>query len=182
VNANAHRRQCHIVDPKSDQLGRTQARTDGQMQHRAIPNPIASRWIWDIEHSLNFFSSKIRDQSCAGFLERDCQNAADLLERWRLTVFEEVEEGFYCRQSHIAGLWCILTFVLQIFQEGADQSRIKLLEQECRRLHLEPFGGELEQQLEAIGVGVARVLAGSAVKTEVLSKEGLDVGRDRRHD
>src|SRR6516162_5680865 len=149
------------------------------MQHRAIPKPIASRWVWDIEHSLKFVSSKIRDQSSAGFLERDCQNSADLLERRRLTVFEKVEEGFDCRQSNIAGLRCILTFVLQIFQEGADQSRIKLLEHERGRLHLEAFGGELEEELKAISVGVARVLAGSAVKTEVLSKEGLDVARDR---
>jgi hypothetical protein len=62
------------------------------MQHGSIANPIAGRRIGGVEQCLELFSQEIGDQTGIGFLEGDRQNAADLLKRRRLTIFEEVRK------------------------------------------------------------------------------------------
>ena len=39
----------------------------------------------------------------------------------------------------------------------------------------------IEQKLEAVGIGIARVLAGASVTREVFAQEGFDMGGNRRH-
>jgi len=114
-------------------------------------------------------------------LEGDRQYATDLLERGRLPVLEEAEEGLDRGQSNIAGLWSVSARVLQILQEGADQSRVELLQRQRRWRDPEPCSGELEQQLEAVSIGIACVLAGTSVVREILAEEGFDVRCYRGH-
>ena len=64
--------------------------------------------------SLDFVSDQVRNQSRNSFLEGDCQNATNLLERRRLTMFKEVEERPDCCQPNVTGLWRVLAYVLQI--------------------------------------------------------------------
>src|SRR6266852_7984546 len=45
----------------------------------------------------------------------------------------------------------------------------------------EPCCGELEQQLEAVSIGIACVLAGTSVVREILAEEGFDVRCYRGH-
>jgi hypothetical protein len=90
-NSDAHRRQVDIRDLQSRQLGHAQPRADGQMQHGPVADAIARGGIRSVKHGLQFLAQKIRDQASIRFLERDRQDAADLLQGCRLSVFEEAE-------------------------------------------------------------------------------------------
>jgi hypothetical protein len=55
--------------------------------------------IWSVEHRLQLFPQKIRDQMPIRSLERDRQDTADMFQGCRLPIFEEAEEGFDGRRT-----------------------------------------------------------------------------------
>src|SRR4051794_7220529 len=55
------------------------------------------------------------------------------------------------------------------------------LQRQRRWFDLKAVGGEHEQQLEARGIGVARVPAGAPLASESVAQERLDEGSNRRH-
>ena len=105
-----------------------------------------------------------------------------MLERRRLSIFEEAEEGLDGRQPDVARHGRVLALVLKILQEGADQIGIDLLQRQRRWRDLEPLGGEREEQLEAQGIGVARVPTDAPLAGECLAEERFDEGSNRRND
>src|ERR1700756_203876 len=68
-----------------------------------------------------------------------------------------------------------------MFQKGANQSCVQLLEHQRRGRHFEFLSGELEQRLKAVGVGVARVLASTTVANKMLAEECLHVRCEGPH-
>ena len=152
------------------------------MQHGAIADSVASRRIWGVKQSLELLSQEKRNQASIGFLERNCQYTADLLQGRRLPIFQEVEKGLDCRQTDIAGFRRIFAFVFQILQESADQSRVQLLQCQRRWGDFEFFRREQEEELETVSIRVACVLADASVTGERLKEESFDEGRDQRHD
>src|SRR5258707_14083479 len=68
-----------------------------------------------------------------------------------------------------------------MFQEGANQSRVQLLQHHRRGRHFEFLGGELEQRPKAVGIGVARVLASTTVTDKMLAEECLHVRCEGSH-
>src|SRR5208282_3287541 len=68
-----------------------------------------------------------------------------------------------------------------MFQEGADQFGIQLLQLQRRGRYLESPGGKLKQQLETVSVGVAGMLTGSSMKAQMVAQKRLDVGCDGGH-
>jgi hypothetical protein len=100
-------------------------------------------------------------------LERDRQDAADLLERCRLPIFEEAEERLDGRQPDVARDGAF-------FRSSSRCSRKALTTpaSSCSNVSADGetfslFGGEHEEQLEAHGVGVARVPAGAPLAASV---------------
>src|SRR5579864_5832437 len=65
--------------------------------------------------------------------------------------------------------------VFQIYQEGANQSCVQLLQQQGRWRHFEFLRGESEQRLKAVGIRIARVLASATVAGKMLAEEGFHV-------
>src|SRR5208337_1036389 len=63
-----------------------------------------------------------------------------------------------------------------MFQEGADQFGIQLLQLQRGGCCLESPGSKLKQQLETVSVGVAGMLTGSSMKAQMLAQKRLDVG------
>src|SRR3954454_6772887 len=63
-----------------------------------------------------------------------------------------------------------------MLEEGADESGINLLQRQRRWFDLKAVGGEHEQQLEARGIGIARVPAGAPLASEGVAQERLDEG------
>ena len=135
-----------------------------------------ARWIGGIQRRLDLLPDKIGHQARAGLLERYRQNTTDLVERRRLPVFKEVKEGFDRRQPYVACLRRVPACILQIFEECADEFRIKLLQRERRGVRPEFGRREFEQKLEAIGIGVACMLAGASVTRKVVPRKGFDMG------
>jgi hypothetical protein len=74
------------------------------MQHGPISNSLPCGWIRGVEQSLHFVLNQIRHQAGVGFLERDCQNAANLLDRSWLTVLQEPEKRPDGSQADVACL------------------------------------------------------------------------------
>ena len=71
------------------------------MQHGPVADAIARGGIRSVEHRLQLLPQKIGDQTPIRFLERDRQDAADMLQGCRLPVFVEAEEGLDGRQPDI---------------------------------------------------------------------------------
>jgi len=108
--------------------------------------------------------------------------SSDLLQGRRLPVFEEAEEGLDGRQPDVARDGRVLAHVLEILQEGADEASVELLQCQRRWPDLELLGGEHEEQLEAQGIGVARMPTGAPLAGECLAEERFNEGSNRRHD
>jgi hypothetical protein len=93
-----------------------------QMQHGPVADAIARGGIRSVEHRLHLVPQKIRDQMPIRLLERDGEDAADMLQGCRLPVFEEVEEGLDGRQPDIACHRRVFALILKIFQKGTDEA------------------------------------------------------------
>jgi hypothetical protein len=65
-----------------------------------------------------------------GFLEGDCQNAANLSDGGWLVVLQKPEERADSSQTDISCLRGIAPYGLQMFEERADQRRVQLLQHE----------------------------------------------------
>src|SRR5271156_980848 len=152
------------------------------MQHGPIADAEACGGIWRVEHRLQFLPQKIRDQTLVRFLERDRQDAADMLQGRRLPVFEEAEKGLDGRQADIAGHRRVFAFILEILQEGADEAGVELLQRQRRWRDLQFLRSEYEEQLEAQGIGVASMPTHSPLAGERLIEERFDEGSNRRHE
>jgi len=79
-----------------------------------------------------------------------------MLQGCRLPVFEEAVEGLDGRQADVARHRRVFAVILlEIFQEGADEAGVELLQRQRRWRDLQSLCGEHEEQLEAQGIGVA---------------------------
>src|ERR1700733_9444366 len=105
-----------------------------------------------------------------------------MLQGCRLPVFEEAEERLDGRQPDIACHRRVFTFVLEVLQEGADKAGIELLQRQRRWRDLQSLCSEHEEQLEAQGIGVARMPTDAPVPGECLIEERFDEGSNRCHD
>ena len=105
-----------------------------------------------------------------------------MLQGRRLPVFEEAEEGLDGRQPDIARHRRVFAVILEMLQEGADEAGVELLQRQRRRRDLQSLRSEHEEQLEAHGIGVARMPADAPLARERLVEERFDEGSNRRHD
>jgi len=152
------------------------------MEHGPIANPFAGRWIRRIEQGLELGLVQMGDQPGVGLLVWDREDASDLLERGGFAMLQEAEERSDRRQADIARLCRVPACVLEVLEESADQRRVQLLQRQRRGDGPEPACGKLEQRLEAVRVRIAGVRAGSAMPSQVLAQEGLDMWRERAHE
>src|SRR5215470_17765713 len=74
-----------------------------------------------------------------------------------------------------------MTYILQVFEEGADQFSIQLLQRQRRGSHLELLCRKLEQELEARSIRVAGVLADASMTAKMLAQKRLNVRCDEVH-
>ena len=114
-------------------------RTHRQMQHGPIANANARGGIRGVEHRLQFLAQKVGDETLIRLLERNRQDAADMLQGRRLPVFEEAVEGLDGRQPDIARHRRVFAVILEMLEGGADEAGVELLQRQRRRRDLQPF-------------------------------------------
>src|SRR5215470_13931740 len=90
-------------------------------------------------------------------------DAARLVETGWHPVFQVTEERVDCCETGIASSCRVAARLLQMPQECQDQWRIKPLDLDLCRLDLEAVCGEAQQELEALSIGLARMLACSSL-------------------
>ncbi len=66
-------------------------------------------------------------------------------------------------------------------QERDDHRRIEILDRKPRRPGSQPFSGEVEQQLEAEGIGLAGLRAVASLIGHVIAQEAGDERSELRH-
>src|SRR5215831_15937558 len=114
------------------------------MQHSPVADAITRGGIGSVENGFQLVPQKIGDQASIRFLERDRQDAADMFQGCRLPVFEEAEEGLDGRQPDIARHRRVFALILEIFQEGADEAGIELLQRQRRRETFSLFAANMK--------------------------------------
>ena len=107
-----------MIQAKTDQLGHAQTCGKGQMQHRPVPNAELRARVWRIEQGLHLFARQIADQRLVGLLHRNRMDAPRLVEARRQPILQEAEERVDGRQPGIAGPGRVVTFALDVLEEG----------------------------------------------------------------
>ena len=170
-----------LIEPETDQLRHAHACCEGQMQHRPVADAGYGACVRCIQQSLQLVAGKIADKGLIGLLHRDRMDPARLVEARRHPVFEEAEERVDRGEPGIARSHRVAALVLQMLQEGQDQRRVEPLDLDLRGLDLEPVGSEAEQELEALCIRLASVLARSALLGQMLAQEASEIGGERGH-
>src|SRR5690606_39074496 len=153
-----------------------------QMQHRPIAQTLYAARIRCIEQRLDLGSSQIVDELVVGLLHWDGMNRASLIETGDHAILEEAEERLDGRQSCVTSLRTAVTGSLQMAQELQDQRRVKLLDLKGGWQCLEAIGGETHEQLDRVGVGLARVNTRASFDRQMLAQKGTEMHTQPAHD
>ena len=114
-------------------------------------------------------------------LGRNRMDPADLLKRGGNLVLEIAHERLDGGKPHITGGRAIATILLNVLQEGHDHRCVQVFDGEQRRTRAEPFGCEVEQQLEAERVCLAALRAVTSLSRHIISQEASDERGELRH-
>ena len=134
-----------------------------------------------VEQSLQLVPGEIADERLIGLLHRDRMDPTRLVEARRHPVFQEAEERVDRGEPGIACSCRVAALLLQMLQECQDERRVEPLDLDLGRLDLEPTGGEAEQELEALRIGLAGMLACPALLGQMLAQEAAEIGSERGH-
>jgi hypothetical protein len=153
----------------------------GQMQHRAIAGAKACPGIRGIEQSLDLGPVEIVDQRLVGLLGRDRSDAECLIEAGRNPILDVPEEGPDRGEPAIAGPHAAAAADLDMVEEGHDHVGAEILDLKIGRSALQPIGSELDEEDEAVGIGLHRVRADGAFARQMFTQVCREMGSERRH-
>src|SRR3989442_10180574 len=151
------------------------------MEHRPVTDAVAPLQIRHIQEALHLLDREIMHQPGLGFLGRDGENTPTVFQQSRHAILEKVHKGLDRHQSGITRAGAVMALGLQIVEELHDQWRIELLQRQRRRRQLQSRTGELEQELECIGIAVTGMLARTALQRQTFTEKGTHVGGNRCH-
>jgi hypothetical protein len=106
---------------------------------------------------VDLVGGEVGDESHIAALERNRQDAADLIERGRLAMLEEAEKRPDRGETHIPGRGTVAAVRVELLKERADEVRIELRQRERDRCRAEAGGREGEQRAKGVRIRVARV-------------------------
>src|SRR4051794_33761321 len=171
-----------MIQAKTDQLRHAQTGCKGQVQHCLVPDTELRARVWGVEQGLHLFMRQIADQRLVGLLHRNRMDAPRLVKARRQPILQEAEERVDARQSDVAGPGRVVTFDLDVLQEGQYQWRVDLFDVQLARFDFELARREADQELEAVSVRCAGVRACLALMREMLAQERGEMGSERGHD
>lgn len=156
-----------LVDAEADEFGHAQAGSEGQMQHRPIADAGDPARVRRVEQSLHLVAVEMSDEGLIDLLHRDRPDPACLIQTGREPILEEAEEGFDGGKTDVAGARRVAASFLDVFQEGENERRIKLLNLDAGRGNPQSGSREAEEQLKAVGVSRAGVRARSPLVRQI---------------
>jgi hypothetical protein len=151
------------------------------MQHCAIAGAKACPGIRGIEQSLDLCPVEVVDQRLVGLLGRDRSDAKGLIQAGRNTILDVAEEGPDRGEPAIAGPHTAAATVLDMVEEGHDHVGAEILDLEIGRPTLQPIGSELDQEDEAVGIGLHRVRTDSTFARQMFTQVDREMRSERRH-
>src|SRR5262245_35213533 len=122
------------------------------MKHRAVADPVTGRGAGRIHDRLHLVVRQVGHKPGIAPLERNRQDAANLIECGRLAVLQKPEEGPNRRQPDVARRGAVAARRLKLLEKGADQGGVELLEGEGTWYRLQSLCGKREQRAEAVRV------------------------------
>jgi hypothetical protein len=140
------------------------------MQHCAIAGAKACPGIRGVEQSLDLCPVEVVDQRLVGLLGRDRSDAKGLIQAGRNTILDVAEEGPDRGEPAIAGPNTAAATVLDMVKEGHDHVGAEILDLEIGRPTLQPIGSELDQEDEAVGIGLHRVRTDSTFARQMFTQ------------
>ena len=120
-------------------------------------------------------------KSGIGFFGRNGENTPTVFQQGRHAILEKAHKRLDRHQSGIARAGAVVALGLQIVEELHDQWRIELLQRQRRRRQLQSRTGELEQELECIGIAVTGMVARTALQRQTFTEKGTHVRGNRCH-
>jgi hypothetical protein len=170
-----------LVETKSYEFGDAKPGGEGQMQHGAISRTRDDTRIRSIKESPQLIARQIRDQSFVSFLHWDGMDLAGLVEAGREPVFQEAEERVDRGEPGIAGAGGVFPVSLKMCEKGEHKWSINLFHLELAGLDTKTARSEADQQLKAIGIGIACVWARRALGRQMFAQECREVGCEGGH-
>jgi hypothetical protein len=98
------------------------------MKHCPITDAVPESWVRAIQNRLHFLGSEVPDKPRIRFLRGDGQNALDLLQRRRHSVFHVVHERFDGCEPDVSGAGGIAAIGFQMVQEVHNKRSVQLFQ------------------------------------------------------
>ena len=111
----------------------------------------------------------------------DGEDPLDELGVRRLPQGGEAEQGVHCHQAGVASAHAVVTFVLEVIEEGADERSVEIDQVELAGCLAGALRGEAEQESERVPVGGDGVGAHSPLGDEALAEERLEQRGEAAH-
>ena len=108
-------------------------------------------------------------------------NLPGLVEAGSEPVFQESEEGVDRGKPSVAGAGGVASFPFNVLEKCKHQRRGQLLHSELPRFDAEAACGKADEELEAVGIGIASVWACPPFIWQMLTQEDGEMGRERCH-
>jgi hypothetical protein len=156
-----------------DQFGGPQARLDGDAEERCVAPPGPGRPVRRGQQGVDLRLGQVCDQSPFEAFWRDGQHPLDGGGMFGMAQGGIAEQGPDRGQPGVAGAYAVLSFVLQMVEEGADQRRIEIVDVELSRRLTVSFRREDQKQPQRVAIGLNRVRADLALADEAVGEECL---------
>src|ERR1035437_4442339 len=98
------------------------------MKHCPVTDAVPDSWVRSIQNRLLFLGREVPDKSGIRLFRGDCQNALDLLQRRRHTIFHVAHERLDGCEPDVSGSGVIATSCFKMVEEDDYQRCIKLLQ------------------------------------------------------
>ena len=109
----------------------------------------------------------------------------DSLAEQRMGGFLEsyvLKEGMNCGQTDVASASTVLSVLLEMIKEIADERHVQILDHELRGCFAEPFLCKMEEQTEGIAIPRYRIGACAPLPAQAICKKRLEKrGKAGRH-
>ena len=157
------------------------ARLDGEAEQRRVAPPRPGRPIRRGQQGVDFRLGQESHESPLEAFRRNGENALDDGGMFGMPKGRIAEQGPDRGKPRVTGAHAVVSVVLQVVEEGADQGRVEIVDIELARLLAVSVRREEQEQPQGIAIGLQRVRADLALAGETVGEERLQGRGERAH-
>src|ERR1700730_16613832 len=145
-----------------------------------VPLTAPSAGVWGIENALDLFPREKFGQRAGESFHGHSQGMLNAVELGEIVMSRVLQERAQCCQACVAAAHGVFAFGFQIIQEGQDELRVQIGEQEMLGISSKGLLGKSKQQAERVPVSNNGPWAYGSVLLQMLCEEALEKNGEGR--